>query len=88
MGHQNECKWIKITQNEWNYQKWREDSCPKWNKWTKMNHKNEWKWIEVTENNSKVTYKLNQNESNVSKSNIKMNKNGSKSLKIIRNYRK
>ena len=53
-----------------------------------MDHKNEWKWIEVTENNSKVTNELNQNESNVSKSDIKMDKNGSKSLKIIRNYQK
>ena len=27
--HQNECVWIKIAQNGWNYRKWREDSCPK-----------------------------------------------------------
>ena len=55
-------------------------------KWTKRKHQNERKWIEITQNEWNYQNRdkpVVQNEANGPKWIIKMNENGSKSLKII-----
>ena len=75
-NHPKSAKWSKI-ERTWSL---------KWSKWTKRKHQNEWKWIEIAQNEWNYQNRdkpVVQNEVNEPKWIIKMNENGSKSLKMI-----